>query len=1140
MAASAGAESKPQKIPRRVFISYSRKDGSDAAHRLRDALITAGCDVWLDTDRIRGGASWSKDIEAALNHCDVLIAVLTEGSFVSEICRAEQIWALEVGKHVIPVLAAANAPRPLHLRTLNYRNFPDQQRELLADLDPQPQSPPPDIPRLRYDTIPPLPLNFIPREEALAKLRAVVFTEGQETNIAVTAVAGMGGIGKTVLVSALCRDKAVQRAFPDGIAWITIGREWDGDFVPRMREVAKALGDDLSGYDNALACQNRYRNMLCEKAALIVVDDVWNLEHLKLLLVDAPRSRFIFTTRDGGIAKNVTGRRYAADLLYEYEARVLLARSAGTSVAELPPEAGLIIRACNGLAAAIAQIGASLREVSLPEWADTLEALEKADISAIEEQLPSGQQSFFKSLEVSIQAIPPQMQDRYRKLAVLLEDVPAPVAVLQTLWVVKDAEARRAARFFVDRSLATWESGTDPSRGIKLHDLQLDYVRARFPDRDSLDLIHESIRLSAHVIQNDPQQFASQITGRLLAYRDSTAIRSFIDEIGTGAPRPWVRSLHASLHPPGTELVRTLEGHSDRVNAVALTADGKRAVSASRDNTLKVWDLKSGRLLRTLEGHSRRVKGVALTPDGKRAVSASHDKTLKVWDVESGRALRTLEGHTGVVSGVALTTDGKRAVSASYDKTLKVWDLESGRALRTLEGHSASVAGVALTADSKRAVSASYDLTLKVWELESGRVLRTLEGHFGSVLGVALTADGKRAVSASFDGTLKVWDVETGGTLRTLAGHSGPIYGVALTADGKRAVSASDDATLKVWDVESGRALRTLEGHSDPICGVAVTGDGKRAVSASWDKTLKIWNLARVTSRGTTLEGHSGPVIGAALTPDGKRAVSASYDGTLKVWDVESGRALRTLKGHSGSVSGVALTADGKHAVSASHDYTLKMWDAESGRDLRTLEGHSGPVYSVSLTPDGKRAVSASFDRTLKLWDVESGRALRTLQADSDWLRAVALAPDGKRAVSASMDGTLEVWDLNSGHALGTLEGHSGAVVGVALTPDGKLSVSGSWDDTLKLWDVDTGRELRTLRGHSAEVTGVALMPDGRRAVSASYDKTLKLWDLESGMCLATFHCDGAVGCCACAGAIIVGGDALGRIHFLRLEENNA
>jgi WD40 repeat protein len=74
---------------------------------------------------------------------------------------------------------------------------------------------------------------------------------------------------------------------------------------------------------------------------------------------------------------------------------------------------------------------------------------------------------------------------------------------------------------------------------------------------------------------------------------------------------------------------------------------------------------------------------VAVTPDGKWAVSASADNTLKVWDLETGHALRTLQGHSASVHGVAVTPDGKRAVSASGDKTLKVWDLETGEVLAT-------------------------------------------------------------------------------------------------------------------------------------------------------------------------------------------------------------------------------------------------------------------------------------------------------------------------------------------------------------------------------------------------------------------------------------------------------------------------
>ena len=116
---------------------------------------------------------------------------------------------------------------------------------------------------------------------------------------------------------------------------------------------------------------------------------------------------------------------------------------------------------------------------------------------------------------------------------------------------------------------------------------------------------------------------------------------------------------------------------------IASTESSNSWRAASAPHVAKVWDLERGHALRTLEGHSCPVEGVALSADGRRAVSASYDKTLKVWDLETGQALRTLEGHTNWVLGVAVSADGRRAVSASRDKTLKAWDLDTGALIAT-------------------------------------------------------------------------------------------------------------------------------------------------------------------------------------------------------------------------------------------------------------------------------------------------------------------------------------------------------------------------------------------------------------------------------------------------------------------------
>jgi len=1125
-----------------IFISYARKDGSQLALRLQKDLTAAGFDVWLDTQRLHGGESWTVEIEEAIDRAQVVLALLTPGSYLSQICRAEQLRSLRKDKCVIPLLAAPGSDIPLYLEPKNWRKYPEQWRDLLGDIERRYGAVLPERYRqtpATYITAPPTVANYIHRPEAIRALRDTLFGSDEHRAIALTAVEGMGGIGKTVLAQALFKDEVVRQAFPDGLVWITVGRESTHDWTARLREVTRVLGGPS---DETVAPDTQYRTTIADKAALIVIDDIWSKADLDPLLAESPRSRFLFTTRDASIARFSNAREHRVDLLDAAQSRELLALWAGLEVTQLPPAADDVLRECRGLPLALSTVGALLRGAAPTEWADTAELLHNADLTAIEEQLPPGQQSFFRAIDLSVKALGPKMQHQYERLAVLLDDMPAPLPVLETLWNVDEAAARRIGRRLTDRSLAQ----RDGESAIRLHDLVLDYLRAQYPHWDALELIHGAVRLSAHVIEKDPRQFASQVLGRLLLHRDAPAIQQFIEEIAAGAPAPWLRPLQPALHPPGTPLLRTLEGHSDSVNGVAVTPDGKRSVSASGDHTLNVWDLDTGRVLRTLKGHSAPVSGVAATPDGQRAVSASRDYTLKVWELDTGRAPRTLKGHSDSVSGVAMTPDGKRAVSASRDRTLKVWDLDADRPQRTLEGHSDSVNGVAVTPDGKRAVSASGDHTLKLWDLDTGHALRTLRGHSASVYGVAVTPDGKRAVSASRDRTLKVWDLEAGRALRTLQGHSLYVSSVVVTPDGKWAVSASWDSTLKLWDLETGGALHTLQGHFASVNAVAVTPDGRRAVSASFDKTLKVWDITEaapprdIGGAPRTLEGHSAYVSGMAMTPNGNRAVSASADHTLKVWDLNTGHALRTLESHSDPVYGVALTPDGKRAVSASYDRTLKVWDLDNGHALSTLAGHSASVTGVAVTPDSKLAVSASADSTLKVWDLETGSALRTLEGP-DYVSGVALTPDGKRAVSAFLDGTLKVWDLETGHALRTLEGHSHFVWGVAVTPDGRRAVSASWDNTLKVWDLETSGALRTLQGHSASVYGVAIAPDGKRAVSASDDKTLKVWDLDTGLHIATFRCDAPAYCCACIDDHrIVAGDGGGRVYILSLEESRA
>ncbi|HYV47836.1 MAG TPA: NB-ARC domain-containing protein [Myxococcaceae bacterium] len=663
-------------------------------------------------------------------------------------------------------------------------------------------------------------------------------------------------------------------------------------------------------------------------------------------------------------------------------------------------------------------------------------------------------------------------------------------------------------------------------------------VNALLADSELLDLasdkplrsLRDALRLSGHVLAWHPEELASQLLGRLRGAPEAE-LQYLCARINANATSPTLLPIWPRLHPPGEALLRTLEGHTDWVNAVALSADGRVAVSRSRDGALKVWDVETGQQRRTLEGYPG---GMALSADGRTAVSGCGDWTLKVWDVETGRERWTLEGHTGWLNAVALSADGKTAVSASDDKTLKVWDVETGQERQTLEGHTGWVSAVALSADGQTAVSGSGDRTLKVWDVETGQERRTVESHPDWVKTVALSADGKTAVSGSGDWTLKVWDAETGQQKRTLEGHTCPVDAVALSADGQTAVSGSGDGILKVWNVETGQQRRTLEDY-DWMDAVALSANGKVAISASSGRRLRVWDV-EIGREKRISEGHAGPVNAVALSADGQMAISASDDSTLKVWDAETGRVRHTLKGHSLGVNAVALSANGKTAVSASGDWTLKVWDLETGQERRTLEGHTGEVNAVALSSDGKIAISNSISihDALIAWNVETGQQRWTLA--SDHVYVVALSTDGKTATFVS-DGMLKEWDVETGQERRTLaDGRRIWWNPVALDANGKIASSVFSSRSLKVCDVATGQERQTLEGHAGPVNAVVLSADGKMAASGSSDRTLKVWDLEMGACLASFTGEAAFTALALSQSMqIFAGDSAGHVHLLEL-----
>jgi hypothetical protein len=270
------------------------------------------------------------------------------------------------------------------------------------------------------------------------------------------------------------------------------------------------------------------------------------------------------------------------------------------------------------------------------------------------------------------------------------------------------------------------------------------------PDDASLRLLRRSFVQSAHLVNrcDSLKDMMAVLYSRLQHLEQLTPLTL---RFAQALSQPYLIAWHPLPDLPHPALVRTLYGDGYPVNGCAISPDGSFIVSASFDDTLKVWDAKTGAQRLSLSGHTVDVNGCAISPDGSFIVSASNDNTLKVWDAKTGAQRLTLSGHTDVVTGCAISPDGSFIVSASRDNTLKVWDAKTGAQRLTLSGHTDVVKGCAISPDGSFIVSASRDNTLKVWDAKTADCLAAL--YIDSPLNAcACSPDNERIVAAGAAG----------------------------------------------------------------------------------------------------------------------------------------------------------------------------------------------------------------------------------------------------------------------------------------------------------------------------------------------------------------------------------------------------
>jgi WD40 repeat protein/serine/threonine protein kinase len=532
--------------------------------------------------------------------------------------------------------------------------------------------------------------------------------------------------------------------------------------------------------------------------------------------------------------------------------------------------------------------------------------------------------------------------------------------------------------------------------------------------------------------------------------------------------------LHIGVWGARLPRLHAICSHQDSVLAVALSTDGKTALTGSWDKTARLWETATGKPIGPPLEHQRQIDAVALSADGTKALTASQDETARLWEATTGKPIGPPLQHQAQVLAVALSADGKTALTGSRDQTARLWEAATGKPIGPPLQHQFAVVAVTLSPDGKIALTGSADGTARLWATATGKPIGPPLRHKESISAVALSADGKTALTGSWDTTARLWETATGKPIGPPLQHDGWVAAVALSTDGKSALTGSWDWTARLWETATGKPIGPPLQHLGEVRTVALSADSKIALTGSRDKTARLWDTATGKPIAPPMQ-HQEAVWAVALSADGKTILTGS--AAARLWEMPTVKPTGPVLQHQTEVTAVALGADGMTALTGCLGQTAQRWETATGKPIGPPLEPGGECGAMSA--DGKLGLILSSDTTVRLWNTVTGKAIGPPLQHQDMVTALSLNADGKTALTGSLDKMARVWDTATGKQIGSPLQHEGIVWSVALSPDGKTALTGSFDKTARLWEAATGKPVGEPLRHQDEVKAVALSADG-------------------------------------------------------------
>jgi WD40 repeat protein len=565
----------------------------------------------------------------------------------------------------------------------------------------------------------------------------------------------------------------------------------------------------------------------------------------------------------------------------------------------------------------------------------------------------------------------------------------------------------------------------------------------------------------------------------------------------------------------------TLRGHANGVTVLALFPDGRRLASASKDGTVRLWDLERRQTLAILpQSQSEFVSAMALSPDGHVLATGCDDGTFRLWNVDTKETFYVVTNRA--LNGLRFSPDGKLLATADQ-QSYRLFNVETRQVVDVLSASPDEFkAEMAFSADGQTLAVGQRDGEVLLWNVAEHRkefVLSPSEMPQAlerSIVAVSFSPDGRSLAASGIDG-LRVWNLASRQCVARMTNFSFWTGSAAFSPDGAKLAVAQADQVVRLYDTTDWHELAALRGHTFEIWWVLFTSDGQRIITAGKEGDIKVWSAnpqvaapcvlsfagqpsqARIGTSQLPAGQPASPILLTALYSDGETVLAIDADhmfselnmttfafGQRSAWPSENTEVL------------TALLASLRSAQRGSVNSSLVARDILRRRQRVDLSSQISPESLVAGSSGGRWVAAKNNAGTIDLWNLDLTNRVGSFHRLSSSMTALNVSSDGQTVAAGYFNGTLQIWHAATAGAVTIPMAHQDPIQAIAFSPDNRLMATTSYDPYVKLWSVPNHRELARLGGQMFVFTSVAFSPDQKRLAAGGGDGTVTLWDLSS------------------------------------------